>query len=236
VSLRPQPTSSAAASADPTFVSGGSGRSSAKVACNGTASAAAASSSELSEAVVLQIAEGGSHLSSVSQLIYRHKRLESLRTPGTVDFRELLSLRVLSLSHNRLVDIGPLVDLPCLVELNINNNKVEDLEPAFKCETLEVLLAASNCVVSLPSGMETAVRLRKLSLFSNKMKDIRGPALQGLSSLPELRSLDIGGNPCMGDISQRYSLINQLTNLKELDGETLGRVDFQLAKEFFDCA
>eukprot|EP00971_Amphidinium_carterae_P020210 398155-Amphidinium_carterae.1 len=44
-------------------------------------------------------------LAEITQLLYRRKGLSSLHCPPTVDFGELVSLRVLSLSHNKLVDI-----------------------------------------------------------------------------------------------------------------------------------
>lgn len=187
---------------------------------------------ELTEEEVLAAAEG-SALSDILQLLYRHHFLQSLRTPNAVDFGEMLSLRILSLSHNLLTDIGPVADLPSLLELNVNSNRISDLGPAFLCEALESLLAANNCVVSI-EGIALH-KLQRLSLFSNEIAD-RDLLLDSLSNLSMLRRLDIGGNPCYDDVSQRYCVLRALPTLKELDGESLKDVDWQLADDFFACA
>lgn len=188
---------------------------------------------ELTEAEVLRVAAEGETLADVVQLLYRHQGLTSLKTPATVDFSELVSLRVLSLSHNYLVDISPVAELPCLVELNVVHNQIVDLSPVFQCEALEILLAANNHVASI-EGIELKV-LRRLSLFCNQLADFES-LLQALSGLPRLCSLDIGGNPCFEDPSQRYGLIRAVPTLEELDGDALRQVDRQLAVEFFSCA
>merc|ERR1712023_302425 len=103
---------------------------------------------ELSEFEVLLASEGGS-LPDITQLLYRHRGLRSLHTPAAVNFEELMSLRVLSLSHNQLRDIGPIAALPSLQDLNINHNRISDLRPAFACEGLHTLLAADNQVSCL---------------------------------------------------------------------------------------
>lgn len=187
----------------------------------------------LTESVVLFDADEGNALSDVTQLLYRHKGLESLHLPGTVDFGELINLRVLSLSHNQLTDIRPVAELPLLVDLNVNNNQIKDLSPAFQCEELEVLFAANNRVSSV-SGLELQ-SLRHLSLFRNDLSDL--PAvLDVLSTLPGLRRLDIGGNSCVDDDSQSYGIVRTLPQLERLDGEPVGQVDRALAEEFFACA
>ncbi|CAK0903044.1 unnamed protein product [Prorocentrum cordatum] len=175
---------------------------------------------DLTEAEVLSAAapgdEGGVALGDVVQLYFRHSGM---------DWGELVSLRVLSLSHNELADIRPVADLPVLADLNVNHNRICDLSP--------VLLAANNRVASLEGpGLKV---LRRLSLFSNELSDLDALVLH-LASLPALRSLDLGGNPCFQDASQRYGLVRAVPQLAELDGERLGAVDRQLASEFFECA
>lgn len=187
----------------------------------------------LSDTIVLEGLESGSSLSDVTQLLYRHKGLQSLQLPGTVDFSELLSLRVLSLSHNALSDIRPVADLPALVDLNVNYNQIKDISPAFQCESLEVLLATNNCISSL-EGMELH-HLQHLSLFRNLLSDAAA-VVDALSSLPQLRRLDIGGNPCADDDSHGYSFVRSLSQLTHLDGEAVGNVERALADEFFMCA
>lgn len=187
----------------------------------------------LTDAIALQGAATGSSLSDVTQLLYRHKGLQSLRLPGTVDFSELLSLRVLSLSHNALTDISPVADLPMLVDLNINYNQIKDLSPAFQCESLEVLFATNNCIATIEGiGLPN---LHHLSLFRNLLSEA-AVVVQTLADLQQLRRLDIGGNPCAEDDSQGYSFVRSLPKLTHLDGEAVGNVERALADEFFMCA
>jgi hypothetical protein len=187
----------------------------------------------LSETMVLQDAAAGSSLADVAQILYRHKRLTSLQLPATVDFRELVTLRVLSLSHNALCDISPVAELPALVDLNVNHNQITDLGPAFQCESLEVLFAANNRVSSI-AGLELQ-HLRHLSLFRNDLSDLAA-VVQVLEPLSSLRRFDIGGNPCAEDQSQCYGIVRTLAQLSQLDGEEVGDIDRALAEEFFMCA
>eukprot|EP00933_Yihiella_yeosuensis_P063062 TRINITY_DN6611_c0_g1_i1.p1 TRINITY_DN6611_c0_g1~~TRINITY_DN6611_c0_g1_i1.p1 ORF type:complete len:679 (+),score=125.75 TRINITY_DN6611_c0_g1_i1:83-2038(+) len=193
---------------------------------------------ELTQATVLSAVgiedAGSSSLQDISQLIFRHKGLSSLTTFRTVAFGELISLRILSLSHNSLSDIGPLAELPCLEELNISYNQISDLSPAHQCETLEVLLATSNKISSV-KGIEVMPKLNRLSLFSNLLEDL-DDLLETLKVMPSLSFLDLGGNSCFVDPSQRHGLVRALPSLREIDGEVLGAVDRQLAAEFFLCA
>lgn len=183
--------------------------------------------SELSAALVLAATECQS-LSEVSQLVLRKR---GLRTIG-LDCGELVRLRVLSLSHNALACIGPLSELPSLVELNVNHNCIEDLQPVFNCEGLEVLLAANNRIVSL-NGLDLQ-QLRRISLFSNSLDDWDS-VLFTLSGLQRLREVDLAGNPCVGP-SERFGLVRAIPNLTVIDGDRLMPVDRQLAEEYFACA
>lgn len=178
--------------------------------------------------------EAGSGLASIGQLFYRHRGLRSLKTPRSVDFAELIGLRVLSLSENALTDLGPLAELPCLQELNVSHNRISDLRPMAKCISLEVLLASNNRIAAL-AGLQALQALSRLSLFSNMLSDLT-LVVEELTSLPSLRYLDLGGNACCSDPSHSYSLIRSLPNLIELDGEPLGPMERQLAHEFFACA
>lgn len=191
---------------------------------------------ELTEATVLHLNPESDNIADIRQLLYRHKGLQSLSTPDTVDFSQLISLRVLSLSHNHLSSIEPIAELPSLLELNVNQNRITDLAPALRCEGLEVLLAARNRVASfkIEEGEKHAT-LRRLSLFANDLAE-PDELLRALQSLPALRTFDIEGNPCYSEASWRYSCLRAVPWLEELDGERLKPVDRQLADEFFMCA
>ena len=166
-----------------------------------------------------------------TQLILRRKGLRDLQT---LQFPQRLTLRIVSLSHNALEDLGPISMLQSLEELNVNHNRVSDLSPVAACPMLQVLLAANNGVTTV-GGLEALPRLKRLSLYSNLLPDLDA-LIQNLAAFPQLSSLDLGGNPCFQDIAHRHGVVRALPVLKELDGDVLASVDRQLAAEFFACA
>jgi len=184
------------------------------------------------EGVLAAAGEGGERIEEVSQLVLRERNLRSLMTPGSVDFAQLVSLEVLSLSHNLLEDIGPLSVLSSLVEVNLNFNNISDLSPLYECELLEKLFASHNCVASV-AGLDVGCpRLRELSLFANRLTDAQ-ELLTMLRGLPELRVLDVGQNECSASPAQRYTLLQELPSLERLDGKGLSVLDQRLASAFF---
>lgn len=150
------------------------------------------------------------------QLILRGKSLASLQ----IDQCHFSNLRILSASHNALVDIAIVSQLKALVELNVNQNQITDLSPAFQCP-LEVLLAAKNRISNI-DGIQQLQRLRRLSLFENQLTELDLDILQACGSL---ESLDLG----LG-----REIILHLPNLLELDGEAVTSMDRQLAQDFVD--
>ena len=164
------------------------------------------------------------------QLILRRKGLTTLQ----IDVSQFGTLRILSASHNALVDISPVAQLPALEELNVNNNQLTDLAPVVQCKALRILLASNNHIGEI-DGLEELPNLFRLSLFQNMLADLDA-LLEILQSCQQLRSVDLGGNPCFQDAAHRHILVKALPNLAELDGEVVANVDRQLAAEFFLCA
>lgn len=164
------------------------------------------------------------------QLILRRKGLKTL----SIDVSRLRTLRILSASHNALVDISPVAQLPALEELNVNHNQLTDLSPVVQCKALRILLASNNHISEI-DGLEELPNLRRLSLFQNMLPDL-DVLLESLQAFQQLRSVDLGGNPCFQDAAHRHVMVKGLPNLTELDGEAIANVDRQLAAEFFQCA
>eukprot|EP00438_Fugacium_kawagutii_P021110 Skav213900 [mRNA] locus=scaffold1439:60857:72688:- [translate_table: standard] len=164
------------------------------------------------------------------QLILRRKGLTTL----PVDVSQCRTLRVLSASHNALVDISPVAHLSLLEELNVNHNQLTDLAPVVHCKSLRILLASNNRISEI-DGLEELLSLYRLSLFQNMLADLDA-VLERLQVCQNLQSLDLGGNPCFQDVAHRHVMVKGLPNLTELDGEAVANVDRQLAAEFFLCA
>jgi len=199
------------------------------------AEARAASEAKGAEALrerAVLAAAGEECVEDVTQLVLRERQLESLVAPGALDFARLVGLEVLSLSNNRLTDITPLASLVSLVEVNVNFNQISDLTPLYECEQLEKLFASHNQVASVDGLEDGCPQIRELSLFANQLGDSKA-VLRTLRGLPELRVLDLGENECSSGPSQRYTLLQRLPKLEQLDGHNLGALDRQLARDFF---
>ncbi|CAE7503788.1 Lrriq1 [Symbiodinium sp. KB8] len=166
-----------------------------------------------------------------TQLILRRKGLRELQV---LHFPHRALLRVVSLSHNALEELGPISLLQSLEELNVNHNRLSDLSPVASCSMLQVLLAANNRVCTV-KGLEALPRLRRVSLYSNLLEDLDA-LIANFTAFSQLASLDLGGNPCFQDIAHKHGVVRALPGLKELDGDVLTNVDRQLAAEFFACA
>ena len=94
--------------------------------------------------------------------------MERVWTSLQIEQGHFSKLRILSASHNALVDIAVVSQLKALVELNVNQNQITDLSPAFQCP-LEVLLAAKNRIRNI-DGIQQLQRLRRLSLFRTSLQ------------------------------------------------------------------
>lgn len=51
-----------------------------------------------------------------------------------MDLKELQSVRCLSLSHNKLINVIGVTQLSNLLELNLNHNQLVDVSPLSQCK------------------------------------------------------------------------------------------------------
>jgi Leucine-rich repeat (LRR) protein len=82
----------------------------------------------------------------VRELIVRDKNLMSFNNNNKLDLSLFNNLEILSLSHNLLTDIRGILLIPTLQEINLNNNKIDDLSPLSECVCLKKLWFAHNDV------------------------------------------------------------------------------------------
>ncbi|ETI50120.1 hypothetical protein L914_06060 [Phytophthora nicotianae] len=143
----------------------------------------------------------------------------------------LASLEILSLSHNRLASLEHFQYLVNLIELNVNFNQIERLDN-LQCSGLEKLFIANNKIVDI-SPLRKLPELNTLSVYGNCITDLDS-ALHTCRSLPRLRSLDLGGNPCSRDVEgYKFRVVKALSRLKMLDGDHITQLDKELTEEFF---
>jgi len=165
-------------------------------------------------------------IDEVTQLICRGKKIH------TVELEEAVAVETASFSHNLITDCNQFTILPNIIELNLNFNKIQDISPLTELETLRILNLSHNYIriVTPLKGL----LLTKLSLFKNFVDDFPN-LLDAVGEMP-LKSLDIGSNPCtnLKGPKPKYQLINTLTQLEELDQNTVEDIDRELADQFLD--
>lgn len=118
----------------------------------------------------------------------------------------LVNLRRLFLSNNRLENLAPLAELTHLNELRLFGNNVSDLTPISTLPNLETLDIRSNQILSI-SALTALPELVQLELGNNPIADFTP-----LSSLAQLKVLNLR----VSNISD-LSVLSNLSNLTELD-------------------
>ena len=152
----------------------------------------------------------------ITSLIARSKSLTTIAEHCSV----LVSLSVLSLSHNQLTCLDGFQLLRGLKEVNLNNNLLTSLDNIqASSSSLRKLYASGNRIQNVTCLAECSA-LETLSIMSNDVKSI-ALALRSLETCKSLRELDLAGNPCapVTDDAWRYDVARCLPWLCALDGE-----------------
>ncbi|MCL1914286.1 MAG: leucine-rich repeat domain-containing protein [Eubacteriaceae bacterium] len=166
----------------------------------------------------LSIANGSDNSSTGMSTSSRSNNLVELNLSGNnlvnlANVERARSLRILSLSHNKL-EVLPsgISSLTDLQSLDLSFNKLDNSMNFSGLVNLENLDLEANSLESLPVGMGKLVRLQELNIASNQVKDITELAWlislrtlvanfnqiaeipKELTELPYLRVLDLGLN------------------------------------------
>ncbi|KAL8431212.1 hypothetical protein Efla_000157 [Eimeria flavescens] len=152
--------------------------------------------------------------------------------------QNLLSLRKLELSENRLESIQGLLGLSLLEELLLDGNNLDTLNGIESLRRLECLDISNNKILAFPPAMQQMKRLIFLCAEANRLQHLQ--ALEGLPSLtqlylskndiptfrslmplcrcPSLRVLDLRNTPVSREKEYRLYSLYLLPALKVLDG------------------
>ncbi len=141
----------------------------------------------------------------LEDLVIRGNKLTSL----PLEFGELKTLRKLDLRENQLTSITPLLNLISLEELDIAENKIEDIPDKIGILTnLKKLSLSSNPIRTMPEKIRDLQSLNYISIDGNDSAKL--PAYLSLvATLSKLKTLSIA----MGGIKEMPSEFEKLTQV-----------------------
>lgn len=170
----------------------------------------------------------------IEELDLGNRELSLIINKKNVDFADLLCLKSLNLSCNKLKDLSFLTFLGNgLKVLNIENNQIESLHFMEHLSELEILHASSN-QLSIISSLAKLQKLKELKLDNNNLQYTTS-TLKILQELNKLRTLTIFNNPFLNEIQcYKHIFIHKFKNLEKLDNNDITAVDVDLAKQYFD--
>ncbi|PFH38177.1 leucine rich repeat-containing protein [Besnoitia besnoiti] len=154
---------------------------------------------------IVRSVTGEERFGEIEILVARGQSLTTLDSAkGACDWQAFKVLSSISLSHNMLTDITPLMVLaPTLTDVNVSFNRITDLSPLFSCKALRRLWASHNQVSSI-AGVRSCPSLEVLNLFHNCVRGPFASLVSEISHLARLTELDLDANPVV-DVSSRRS-------------------------------
>ncbi|CAK4672014.1 unnamed protein product, partial [Aphanomyces euteiches] len=145
----------------------------------------------------------------------------------------LPNLRQLLLHNNHIRVIENLEGVPKLQKLWLHSNSISTIENLHGCTDLRELWLQDNNISAL-GGLDQLTNLHNLALSKNYLSHFE--ELAKLSHLPNLCSLtlsdeDFGSNPITRESGYRLFVINQLKQVRILDGLEIQTKDQRAAEE-----
>ncbi|PIM97952.1 U2-associated snRNP A' protein [Handroanthus impetiginosus] len=122
---------------------------------------------------------------------------------------QLKELNTLVLSRNPISSLGEsLVKLKSITKLSLSNCKLQTIDSSLKsCLELKELRLAHNEIMAVPSEFGHLVKLQNLDIGNNVITN--WSSLKVLSSLVNLRNLNLQGNP----IAEKENLLKKVKKL-----------------------
>lgn len=155
-----------------------------------------------------------------------------LRDFNGLQFSQLKELRILKANNNEITKIEYLDNLLQLKELNVNNNKIRQFEPYHSSQVFVLNNIFRNsfspmnsikCLKINDNGLRNFANIQRLykmqHLFANSNRINDFPDIDKLLELPNLKELELNGNPLCRRPGYRQILLKKLTPLLYLDGK-----------------
>lgn len=171
------------------------------------------------------------------------------RSINDLDFAEI---RNLALSFESVCKIDNLTNFRNLVKLSLDNNKITKIENLDSLVKLKWLDLSFNQITKI-EGLDRLVDLTDLTLFHNNISVIEGlqhckklsvlslghnrikklENVKMLRSFPELKVVNLAGNPMCTDSDYKYFSIAYLKSIRYLDYQLVEKRDMVAAREQF---
>ena len=187
----------------------------------------------MSETSILR-RSGGTDLGKIETLVLRGSN--SIGRLGRLEnICSLTSLWSLDVSNNLLTTLAPFSapGVPAIMTLHASGNQITSLDglQALKGSLRDLDLTA-NLIEHLPEWVGDMLRLERLALAHNKLKEL--DELKSLRVLSQLACLSIAGNPLATAPQARLFAAHCCRSLQQLDGSAVSLDEVQEAATRFD--
>ncbi|ETV86844.1 hypothetical protein H257_01899 [Aphanomyces astaci] len=142
-------------------------------------------------------------------------------------------LRQLLLQNNRIEIIENLDGVPKLQKLWLSGNRVQVIQNLHFCTDLRELWLQDNAIEAI-TGLDQLTNLHNLALAKNRIAHFE--ELSKLANLPNLCSLSLadehyGINPITAETGYKIFVVNQLKQVRILDGLEIQSTDQRFAED-----
>ena len=149
-----------------------------------------------------------------------------------VSFEKLSELFVLNLSYNELYEINDIISFESLKELDISNNKIEDISFCENLPNLCIFNAENNNIITITS-LNICSKIKILKLSNNNIKYLNS-TLRTIKNLLNLEELSIKGNPFLSELfSYREYFITFYSKINILDNEKIDEEKRIFSENFY---
>ena len=156
----------------------------------------------------------------IHELNLSKKNITNFKNHKKVSFEKLSELFVLNLSYNTLYEINDIISFENLKELDISNNKIEDISFCENLPNLCKFNAENNNIITITS-LNICSKMKVLKISNNKIKYLNS-TLRTIKNLFNLEELSIKGNPFLSELfSYREYFISFYPKINILDNEKI---------------
>ena len=168
----------------------------------------------------------------INEINLSKNNLVKFKNKKNIPFEKLTELTILKLSYNMLSEINDVIFFENLIELYINNNKIEDISFCESLPNLLILDAENNNIITITS-LIVCSKIKTLKLSFNKIKYLNS-TLRTFKNLKNLENLTINENPFLSELfSCREYFISNYPNIKFFNEEIINNDKRNFANKFY---